>query len=210
MSVLVNPTDLAAYLATQLDGDMSGLADKIDEYVAANKVATKTQTIESEHQCMARTWNGGEGGQCGRRRSSSSDFCKTHGRSPDKPCKGCSKNGAEVTHAEQWIHLGRVDEDKPSFFPGTHTPKLKAPAEVEDVGKIEVKIESPKSEADDGVTDHEPFTPPGGTSLTEIEMDGQDYMWNDENGDLYDKEIFESTGKLKKVGEYNDDDEDSE
>ena len=52
---------------------------------------------------------------------------------------------------------------------------------------------------------HNKFIP-----INEIEMGGKDYVWNEATGDLYDKAIFESTGKLKKVGEYIDDDDDSD
>jgi hypothetical protein len=55
-----------------------------------------------------------------------------------------------------------------------------------------------------------PFTPPSGIELAEVDVGGVTYYWDDDGsvglaGRLYDKDIFDTTGKLLKVGSYTDD-----
>ena len=55
-----------------------------------------------------------------------------------------------------------------------------------------------------------PFTPPSGIELAEVDVGGVTYYWDDDGsvglaGRLYDKNIFDTTGKMLKVGSYTDD-----
>ena len=164
---------------------------------------------------MARTWGtgalAGTGPQCTKRRFGDTDFCKNHGKQDPKCEPGVLK----------WEKHGRIDGPLPSFFPqadsdGDDSPKPpKAPKKKvtpkPEVVEKPVVVEKPQLKTpvvEEEVDEDAPFTPKAGMTLAEIEMDGEDFMWDEETGNLYDKAYFDEHGKLKKVGEYNDDEDD--
>jgi hypothetical protein len=222
MAVQVNPQALADYLAEQLGSESDEMMSSITQYLLENKIQNKTKDVDPDHRCMARTWGDGCGAQCSKKRSTGTDFCKTHGKEVHTQCKRCSHDGDEVTHAYQWEHLGRVDESLPYFFPSggatkASTPKVITPkASTPNVVTPKVvtpKVVTPKSDEDAVNT---PFHAPDGTELDiDIEIDGQTYIWDEDGvvgaiGGLYDKEHFDTTGMLLKVGEHNDDSDDDD
>jgi hypothetical protein len=71
----------------------------------------------SNNICIARIWNKGNGARCSCK-TKIGDFCGRHGRlnphktkCPDPNCKGYNTH-----HTYVWEHLGRYDEEIPTFF----------------------------------------------------------------------------------------------
>ena len=104
--------------AFDLNGSMLGRVDDgTDDGLESNGGGKNKTSVTPEHRCMARTWCGGEGAQCSRKRCGGTDFCKTHGKEDGKQCKDCSNRAGDyVSHSHQWRHLGRIDQPKPMFM----------------------------------------------------------------------------------------------
>tara|TARA_R110000787_G_C13211197_1_gene425158 strand:- start:202 stop:561 length:360 start_codon:yes stop_codon:yes gene_type:complete len=118
------------------------------------------------------------------------------------------------------MHLGRVDEDpanllgdegwaKDMFWLKPKDAVCDEPADDEDEYEIVGKVAETEAEVVAAVKARdECFTPPPGIDLYELKYDDASYMWDEETGDLYDMEIYEESGKLYKVGNHVDSDDD--
>ena len=207
MAVQVNPTQLAQYLTEQLGIDAAAVQEAVDQYMAEHKVKSTTKTVDPDNQCMARIWAGGAGAQCSRARCSGGDFCKTHGTAlPD---------GGQFQF--KWEKHGRVDEEAPGMFQsGGHAkPKPKPkPKPTSSPKAIPTPVVVTPLEQEELAHDEDegeiPFTPTEGMTLAEISYDEDDYMYDEATGSLYDLATFTSTGKLKKVGEVDEDSDSDE
>jgi hypothetical protein len=117
-SVKVEVQGLSEFIAVELGQDQGEVLMWIEEFIRERKPECKPERKEpTSTTCMARIWGGGKGLQCSKRRCDGSEFCKSHLRATGKTCKGCG-----VIHDENWMHLGRVDED-PALLGGDEWAK---------------------------------------------------------------------------------------
>ena len=83
------------------------------------KTRTRTKRLHQSNGplCMARVWKDENGGQTGKwcgLNAKLGDFCGKHGKEFTKP-KVCGGD-CNQTHTHQWQHLGRWDEEPPSWW----------------------------------------------------------------------------------------------
>jgi len=122
----------------------SGAASSLDMVAAPDQeIVWKrfTPADVDSNKCLARIWNGGDGGQCQRNRHEQSDFCKVHGKDDNGPAHGRVDGPIPEQKLQEFLKAANgTKEPRPAVTPSPKKRKVEPSGDMPSSVKEDVAV----------------------------------------------------------------------